>query len=384
MSFSPHLLVADDLTGAADCAAYAPALGLRAAIYLHALPPVCADDLQVVSTNSRALRTPDARSALLNSLTARGDIATMRCFKKIDSQLRGNVGAELEAMLERVAASVALVCPALPAQGRSVVDGRMVGTPSGDAHGGTAVGQLLAARTTLPQAHIHLKDVRRSQATLHAALQVACTQARLICADAQTDGDLDALVAAWRSAVPNGLLCGSAGLAAAWLRAIAPPNLPPLRPLESIPPVDLVVVGSASTMAHAQIATAAALPNVAVVALTSDTLPAIAAGKRPILHLPSASPALSHAAPMAGARRLANAAFTHMQRAPVQHVFVVGGDTAQAFAARLELTHLNVLNAAMPGMPTCAAPRANGARLWITLKAGNHGDAGTLAHLMQG
>ena len=116
MSFSPHLLVADDLTGAADCAAYAPALGLRAAIYLHALPPVCADDLQVVSTNSRALNPRAARVALIDSLALLGDVPAARCFKKIDSLLRGNVGAELEAMLERLAAPAALICPALPAQ----------------------------------------------------------------------------------------------------------------------------------------------------------------------------------------------------------------------------------------------------------------------------
>ena len=372
------LLLADDLTGAADCAAYAPALGVPAAIYPQAPPLVRTHGLQAFATNSRALGPDAAHSAVMDAFTGRHDVAAKDCFKKIDSLLRGNVGAEVEAMLEALAAPAALICPALPAQGRSVVDGRLAHAPNG-----ARIATVLAAQSTLPQAHIGIDAVRGAGRALLQAVMAITVAARLVIADAQTDRDLDALVAAWRAAAPTGLLCGSAGLAAAWLRAHAPPGAAPLDTLTPTPPVDLVVVGSASAMAHAQIAAVAARPGTHVVEVGRGALPVDAPGARLLLHLPRPATPPAHDECAAGAHSLADAAFAHMQRAPVQHLLVAGGDTAQALCARLGIARLDVLRAALPGMPTCAAQRVRAAPLWVTLKAGNHGSVDTLALLMQ-
>ncbi len=77
-----------------------------------------------------------------------------------------------------------------------------------------------------------------------------------------------------------------------------------------------------------------------------------------------------------------------MEQHPVRHLLIAGGDTAHALLARLGVERLEVAYAALAGMPTCRAhfaPTAAGnhAPLWITLKAGNHGDLETLALLMQ-
>jgi uncharacterized protein YgbK (DUF1537 family) len=277
-----------------------------------------------------------------------------------------------------VAAPAALICPALPAQERSVVEGRIVG-PFVDVH----VGALLARQSALPQVHIALVTVRSDKAALAAHMKAAALHAPFITADAQSDADLDALTSAWRVAVPNGLLCGSAGLAAAWLRANAPTTAAPLPPCDSIPPIDLVVVGSASAMAHAQIGAAAALPEVQVVKVHGVALPDMLPTLRLILCLPRPAATPSHKACAMAAQKLAAAACAHMQRSPVRHLLIAGGDTAQALAARLAITRLEVQSAATPGMPTCIATRAEDAPLWITLKAGNHGTAGTIARLMQ-
>ncbi len=372
------LLVADDLTGAADCAAYAPALGVPAAIYPQAPPLVRTHGLQAFATNSRALGPDAARSALMDSLTGQRDGPAKDCFKKIDSLLRGNVGAEVEAMLEALSASAALICPALPAQGRSVVDGRLA-----HAANGARIADVLAAQSTLPVAHIGIDAVRGAGRALLQAMQAAAGAARLVIADAQTDADLDALVAAWRAETPSGLLCGSAGLAAAWLRALAPPGGAPLDTLNPIPPVDLVVVGSASAMAHAQIAAVGAQLDVHVVEVGRGAPPAVAPGARLLLHLPRPATSPAHDECAASAQSLADAAFAHMQRAPVHHLLVAGGDTAQAICARLGIARLDVLRANLPGMPTCAAQSLRAAPLWVTLKAGNHGNVDTLAQLVQ-
>src|SRR3989304_1277724 len=55
-----------------------------------------------------------------------------RVFKKIDSTMRGAVGPEVEALLGVAQARTALVCPAFPAEGRTVVGGilRVHGLPA--------------------------------------------------------------------------------------------------------------------------------------------------------------------------------------------------------------------------------------------------------------
>ncbi len=297
----PHatlLLVADDLTGAADCAAYAPELGLPAQIHVGALPMLFRQGLHAFSTDSRALAPAASSNAMHRALALWPTYPGDRCFKKIDSQLRGNVGAEVEAMLRGLRQYAALICPALPAQGRSVVDGRLLGASTP-----IDVAQTVAAQTNLPIAMLGLETVRGSKRALGSAVAEATANADLIVADAETDADLDALVAAWRKAIPNGLLCGSAGLAAAWLRARrtkAPPT--PHLP-GATPPIDFAVIGSASAMAHAQIDVAAAFPSVQAIELREGTPVELAPGATYILHLPRPEGAPTPAASAAAGKR---------------------------------------------------------------------------------
>jgi len=52
-----------------------------------------------------------------------GEHAESTWYKKIDSTLRGHLGQELDALLDTLGRSCALVCPAFPAQRRGLVDG---------------------------------------------------------------------------------------------------------------------------------------------------------------------------------------------------------------------------------------------------------------------
>ena len=81
-------------------------------------PPLRAP-VSVVDTESRALNPVDAARRV--SGVAR-NLARTRFFKKIDSTLRGPIGAELDALLRATSSPGALVCPALPAEHRVVVE----------------------------------------------------------------------------------------------------------------------------------------------------------------------------------------------------------------------------------------------------------------------
>src|SRR3954453_22347647 len=134
MSGSPFTvgIVADDLTGAADGGVQLARAGYRTAVAFHGAP-VAADaarlDAVALDTDSRAL-APDATRARVRD-AVRAVAAAPIVMKKIDSTLRGHVGAEVGAALEAAGRRVAVVAPAFPAAGRTTDGGvqRLDGEP---------------------------------------------------------------------------------------------------------------------------------------------------------------------------------------------------------------------------------------------------------------
>ncbi|WP_109477431.1 four-carbon acid sugar kinase family protein [Paraburkholderia sp. C35] len=118
------LIIADDLSGAADCAIGYASAGHRTVVTLEAARTAAHDgaDTIAVDTDTRRLAPHEAAartSAAYTEMNTRGQ----RLYKKIDSTLRGNWAAEV-AGLQRLA-GMAIVAPAFPATGRTVRDGRV-------------------------------------------------------------------------------------------------------------------------------------------------------------------------------------------------------------------------------------------------------------------
>ena|GEM_PF-167055 len=122
------LIIADDLSGAADCAIGFANAGHRTIVTLdvaddaatHARP---ADDAEVIAadTDTRRLAPAAAGERTARAWAALG--AERRLYKKIDSTLRGNWAAEVAALQAR--AGLAIVAPAFPATGRTVRGGEL-------------------------------------------------------------------------------------------------------------------------------------------------------------------------------------------------------------------------------------------------------------------
>ena len=131
------------------------------------------------------------------------------------------------------------------------------------------VAAVIGATAGLASREIGLATVRNPGALAQAVAEAQCCV--LIC-DAETDDDLDAIAAAV-DAAPGVLPCGSAGLARAlavrW--AIAAADGPAASPTPAVARGDpvLVVVGSASPVAHEQLATLCR--TLGVRAVTIDT-----------------------------------------------------------------------------------------------------------------
>ena len=398
MPTSPtFLIIADDLTGAADTAARCRAAGFPTTIAVTPPEPPLPTGVLAVNTDSRHLapaaaaqRVQAVCAPLVTAAAARSDVVW---YKKIDSTLRGNLGAELDALMALCRAPVAVICPAFPAQGRGLEDGSLVyaGATGAPVHLPT----LLRGQSAQSVALLPLADVRHGPDALAAGLRAQRAAGHtLLVVDARDEADLATLAAAIDAACPEALLCGSAGLIGVLAARAAAPALAHTVDTAPIPePFTrvLIVVGSGSAMAHAQIRTLAAVGDrVRIVNVGHDEragadLPSVH-DDAPVtlLHLPPPAPGaqLDGPAARALAEQLGDAAFDFVRARAPDLLLLVGGDTAISLLTRLHITRLAVVSELQPGMPLTRAALPGGPELHVVLKAGNHGQAQTLVELL--
>ena len=296
-------IVADDLTGALDTAArFVPLVGVVPTVWSH---DAVADGTIAIDSATREGSEAEAQAAAvrLAPFLAGADIA----FRKVDSLLRGHVAAELAASLP--AFDHCVFAPAFPFQGRITRDG-----------------------------HQWLRDGGRIDASPMPVPML----------DAETDADLDRIVAEGRCLPGRLLWCGTAGLAGA-LAGHRPVGRPVLQG-----PI-LALIGSDHPVSRRQVAQAPAAKTVLVPDSTirTDAATIIAAGFAAILR--------------------------DADRPGV--LFVSGGETLRAVCGILGAHRLDVDGEIEPGVPASIlrGGRWDGQR--IVSKSGAFGDDGFLARL---
>ncbi|WP_372683462.1 four-carbon acid sugar kinase family protein, partial [Desulfosarcina sp.] len=262
-------VIADDITGAADTGVqFCPVVGP-----IHMASAAEGAFTTVIQSAGLALFT-DTRNVDAATATARvratGEIvcslAPRRVYKKIDSCLRGNVGAEIDALLQTTNAAASFVAPALPQQGRTTVNGvhRVYGVPVAETEIGrdplcpvreSRLPVLLSTQSQMPVGHVDLACIEEGSASMaervHRLMRQGC---RLLTFDAVHTAHLDAVANLAREHVERILLVGSAGLAGSLARIMA-------RDLPSLAAADrpsiakwLFVCGSSSRVLADQVA----------------------------------------------------------------------------------------------------------------------------------
>ncbi|CAB1239519.1 Four-carbon acid sugar kinase family protein [Ruminococcaceae bacterium BL-6] len=119
------LIIADDFTGALDTGVQFAARGVRTRVVVGPKVNFAAAQAEVlvVNTETRHLTTRQAYDTVAQ-LTAQADRAGVPyIYKKTDSALRGNIGAELTALLRASGRRQLPFLPAFPQTGRVTVDG---------------------------------------------------------------------------------------------------------------------------------------------------------------------------------------------------------------------------------------------------------------------
>jgi len=124
------IIIADDLSGAAEIAGIAHQFGLSARIiYPGQLPRESEEDVTVINTDTRNMTGKEAASRISSLMNDIIDLDGAKLFKKTDSLLRGPVAAEILAILDSTAYSAALLVPANPTKGRRIKAGQyLIGT----------------------------------------------------------------------------------------------------------------------------------------------------------------------------------------------------------------------------------------------------------------
>jgi uncharacterized protein YgbK (DUF1537 family) len=116
------IVIADDLTGAAELGGLALEYGLNAEV-TTAMSPAAKPDMLIIATDTRSLSKDAAEDVMARVSAALDNMRPTLLFKKIDSVLRGHVLAEINIQKSRLKLQKALIVPANPGLGRTVVDG---------------------------------------------------------------------------------------------------------------------------------------------------------------------------------------------------------------------------------------------------------------------
>lgn len=331
------LLIADDLTGALDSSVPFAGEGRRVAVARHlgAVRELAGADTDVLAVN---LGTRDGSEA-----AARARIAELceivdpaefdLVFKKVDSRLKGHVGAELAVLFNRMGEPECVAVPAIPSMGRVQIGGRIEGEGIGEP---IPVSPLFDGPIEVP--------------------------------DVLADADIDK-IAASRTGV---LWVGARGLALALAR-VHVRSKPAMKPNAPVPL--LMAIGSRDPITRAQVD---ALRDIPVHDAPDGNLE----------HATLSAPVEVVRMTAGGARLGANvagdafaegiAALSEAYRPGT--LLCSGGETANAVLACLGIDTIEVLAETAPGVPVCEVAAPWGSLRLIT-KSGGFGAPDTLVQI---
>ncbi len=209
------IILADDLTGANDTAVQYKNCGASSIVSVgmpdsESISRFAGYDVISVNTDSRAMPSAKAYDAVYEACRFFNKNGATAPYKKIDSVLRGNPGAELDAVMDSFESDFAFVCPAYPENGRVVKSGILhAGDDKIDAVK-TVAGDMKRSVRSVP-----LEVVRDGAAAVGKYMlgEASKSGASVFVLDACSESDLKSIYDAALSFPEKYVLCGSAGLA---------------------------------------------------------------------------------------------------------------------------------------------------------------------------
>lgn len=420
-------IIADDLTGAMDTGAQFCREGMLTIVY----PDVNAiencensgheygPEVIVINTGTRG-EPPSVAYNTVKTLCYKLQGMGVRCvYKKVDSTLRGNIGSELDAVMDSWNVDIACVAPAFPAMGRITVGGNQllhgkpieatemasdILAPVHDSH----VPTLLSAQSRRKIVHIPLQCVREGMDKLVACIRDAASRGfEILVIDSVTQTDLTEVARAVAETHMPAVMCGSAGLAHALPQMLGFAKKHS-KAVSSSERTVVVVSGSRSQVTRRQIEYLkeriqikqfdlglGAKPDMSIPELEElgtnmidDMIQALVNGDDIVVSPSSGSgPTDAGGKPLnadgvemsiAIARVLGTITGKVLESADVHGLVLTGGDTAAGVCERLRVPRVALIDEILPGMPVGSVIGGPFDGLILVTKGGAFGDEDAL------
>jgi D-threonate/D-erythronate kinase len=403
------VVVADDLTGAADSAVhFIPTAGEMLLLDMERpVPEVIQSDTSgfALNTASRNLGSREAVRMVTRAVEFLSSLPLRLIYKKMDSQLRGRPGLEIETLRKGLGLTCAFVAPAYPAQGRTTKDSIHLvhGIPVAEGEAGkdpvtpvkrSNLPELIAEQAGVMTSHIYLKDLSQGMEEVYRKIGALMEHGvRVITFDSISREHLDMVARLGLERFPGTLLAGSAGLASSTATLIktdslrTPPSLPLCRSL-------LFVCGSASRVLHQQADTLISFGVCGEVSIDPENLTdadrwktlsnkaqeAWAEGDLliRISPKPGSVPAIDKDELLS---RLAALVTVLLEHKATDGIFLSGGDTARKVLSETKARAIRIKGRACPGMAWGVAEGGTLAGVVTVTKAGAFGREQDLVQL---
>ncbi|MBU3200327.1 four-carbon acid sugar kinase family protein [Clostridium estertheticum] len=413
-------IIADDLTGASDSGVQFARKGIETHVIfdINLFSDTSNENVViVVDTDSRAIKTEDAYKIVKCTVSKLHDYGFDFIYKKIDSTLRGNLGYEIDAILDSTSFDYSIVVPAFPKLGRTTVEGvqylnhvpvsetevgRDPRTPVKESN----VVKLLSLQTNRKCTLIKLDIVRGGIVNIIKKINEERAHGNeIFIFDAETEDDLEIIAASQSHYDPSRILwVGSAGLAEFIPKYFGFPDvLPEVMNISPTKNPVILVSGSLSQLTSNQVNQFNKLPQVAQIELNvldiiqSDKKKAdeikrcfdevsIATKEGKDISLYTCSlPEYIVATKLSGkelgldgmevSNQISNALGEIMSKIlkeiPLAGMILTGGDTAKAVCKWSEICGISLINEIEPGIPL--GKPINKFDMYVVTKAGAFG-----------
>lgn len=367
-------VIADDLTGAAEIGAVGLRHGLRAEVVLANEPSGDAD-LVCLDTDSRACAQGEAAERAARAARLLRQERADWLYKKTDSVLRGNVTPELEALVNELGLDGALLVPANPSLGRTIMNGRYF-------VGGRLIHETEFARDPKhPRLSCNVRELVATPASLPLLVRRAeegLPARGIVIGEAANAADLREWAALGNN---RWLMAGGAEYFGALLKR------PSSRPKAKLSAGrGLFVCGSTSEASRnfvarqkaqgvrvfslpREVAAGCSLDAGRLTLLVEEVVAALKSTERVILHI-GLPPVKDAAIAETLALHLVCVAKEVLRPARVRHVFAEGGATAVALARQMGWHRLQVTAELAPGVVTLST--FGESRISFTMKPGSY------------
>lgn len=401
----PYAVIADDFTGGNDTGLQFHKAGLQTLVCIASEAVTFESagrfDVLVFDTESRNCNRAKAYEKVMAA--CRRLPGQQLVYKKVDSTLRGNLRAELDAVMQALGLDLCLMAPAFPEAGRTIIGGYHLvhGVPLELTE--TAHDPVRPVRTSfVPDllegsiedlASIGLKHITKGPEELaREIVRQHANNIRLFVLDAASDNDLRIIAAAACRISPHPLLCGSAGLARhvpsefGLLRTDTPEH-------RAVPTSDrpvLAIAGSLSDVTRTQVAVARKELNAYLLELRADDLmrddpaalsaivgkaeEALRQGRDAMIVLTRGAGADLRSAHRRITGTLGAIARATIRRAALSGLLLTGGDTAVAVVLALGACGTRIVDEIQSGVPACSLIGGDFDGIRVVTKAGGFGD----------